>query len=105
MLPPKEPNTRSPTADASTCDQPARLYGIQAMSSSAPEQPVARPTIVEEAPTAQMPANETAGGDPAAAHAQQTNQVEQTAKQSDASEPPAKQSIAPEPTAHQSIGP
>ena len=45
------------------------------------------------------------GGDPAAAHGQQTNLVEQTAKQSDASEPPAKQSVGPEPTAHQSVGP
>ena len=32
---PKEPNTRNLTADASTCDQPARLCALQAMSSSA----------------------------------------------------------------------
>ena len=76
-------------ADASTCDQPARLCGVQAMSSSAPKQPVARPTA-EDAPPVQMPAAEAAGGDPSAAHAQQTNLVERTAKQSDASEPPAK---------------
>ena len=75
-------------ADASTCDQPARLCGVQAMSSSAPKQPVARPTTADDAPPVQMPAAEAAGGDPAAAHAQQTNLVEQTAKQSDASEPP-----------------
>ena len=92
-------------ADASTCDQPARLCGVHAMSSSAPKQPVARPTTADDAPPVQMPAAEAAGGDPAAAHAQQTNLVEQTAKQSDASEPPAKQSVGPEPTAHQSVGP
>lgn len=52
-----------------------------------------------------MPVTEAAGGDTAAAHAQQTNLVEQTAKQSDALEPRAKQSVGPEPTAHQSVGP
>ena len=31
-------------ADASTCDQPDQLCGVQAMSSSAPKQRVARPT-------------------------------------------------------------
>ena len=59
---PKEHNTRNPTADASTCDQPARLCGIQAMSSSAPEQPVVRPTTAEDAPPIQTPAAEAAGG-------------------------------------------
>ncbi len=63
-------------ADASTCDQSARLCGIQAMSSSAPKQVVARPTTTEDAPPVQMPAAEAAGGDPTAAHAQQTNLVE-----------------------------
>ena len=47
---PEEPNTRNPTADASTCDQPARRRAVQAMSLSAPEQPVARPTTAEDAP-------------------------------------------------------
>ena len=70
------------------------------MSSSTPKQPVARPTTVDDAPPVQMPAAEAAGGDPAAAHAQQTNLVEQTAKQSDASKPPAKHFVGPEPTAH-----
>ena len=42
-------------ADASTCDQPDRLCGVQAMSSSAPKQPVARPTTAEDAPPVQMP--------------------------------------------------
>ena len=102
---PKEPNTRNPTADASTCDQPARLCAVHDMSSLTPEQPVARPTTVEDAPPVHMPAAEAARGDPAAAHAQQTNLVERTAKQSDASEPPAKQSIGLEPTAHQSVDP
>ena len=77
---PKEPNTRNPTAHASTYDQPARLCAVQAMSSSAPEQPVARPTTADDAPLVQMPAAKAAGGDLAAAHAQQTNLVEQTAK-------------------------
>ena len=85
--------------DASTCDQSDQLCGIQAMSSSAPKQPLARPTTAEDAPPIQMPTAEAAGGDPAAAHAQQTNLVEQTAKLSDASEPPAKQSVGPEPPA------
>ena len=87
---PKEPNTRNPTTDASTCDQPARVCGVQAMSSSTPKQPMARPTTAEDAPPVQMLAAKTAGEDPAAADAQQTNLVEQTAKQPDASEPPAK---------------
>ena len=78
-------------ADASTCDQSARLCGVQAMSSSAPKQPVARPTTAEDAPLVQMSVAKTAAGDPTAAHAQQTNLVERTAKQSDASEPPALQ--------------
>ena len=73
---PKEPNTRNPTAHASTYDQPDRLCGVQAMSSSAPKQPVARPTTADGAPPVQLPAVEAAGGDPAAAHAQQTNLVE-----------------------------
>ena len=67
-------------ADASTCDQLDRLCGVHAMSSSAPKKPVARPTTTEEAPPVQMSATEAVGGDPAAAHAQQTNLVEQTAK-------------------------
>ena len=54
------------------------------MSSFAPKQPVARPTTTDDAPPVLMPAAEAAGGDPSAAHAQQTNLVEQTAKQSDA---------------------
>ena len=66
---------------------------------------MARPTTAEDAPPVQMSAAEAAGGDPAVAHAQQTNLVERTAKQSDALELPAKQSVAPEPTAHQSVGP
>ena len=37
-------------AHASIYDQPTRLCGIQAMSSSAPKQPVARPTIADDAP-------------------------------------------------------
>jgi hypothetical protein len=45
----KEPNTHNPTANASTCDQPTRLCAIHAMSSFAPEQPVARPTTAEDA--------------------------------------------------------
>jgi hypothetical protein len=102
---PKEPNTHNLTADASTCDQPTQLCAVQDMSSSSPEQPVARPTNAEDGPPVQMPATVAVGGDPAAAHAQQTNLVEWTAKQSDASEPPAKQSVGPEPTAHQSVGP
>ena len=77
-------------ADASTCDQLDRLCGVQAISSSAPKQSMARPTTAEDAPPVQMPGAEAAVGDPATAHAQQTNLVEQTAKQSDASEPPAK---------------
>ena len=92
-------------ANASTCDQPERLCGVQAMSSSTPKQAVARPTTADDAPPVQLPAAEAAGRDPAAAHAQQTNLVERTAKQSDALELPAKQSVAPEPTAHQSVGP
>ena len=92
-------------ADASTCDQPDQLSGVQDMSSSTPKQPVARPTTADDAPLVQMPAAEAAAGDPSATHAQQTNLVEQTSKQSDASEPPAKQSVGPEPTAHQSVGP
>jgi hypothetical protein len=92
---PKEPNTHNPTADASICDQQARLCAVQAMSSFAPEQPVARPTTAEDAPPVQMPAAEAAGGDPVAAHAQQTNLVERTAKQS----------VGPELTAHQFVGP
>ena len=63
-------------ADASTCDQPDRLCGVHAMSSSAPKQPAARPTTADDAPPVQMPATEAAGGDPAAEHAQQTNLVE-----------------------------
>ena len=55
-------------ADASTYDQPAQLCGIHAMSSSAPKQPVARPTTTEDAPPVHMPAAEAAGGDPAVAH-------------------------------------
>ena len=51
-----------------------------------------------------MPAAKAVRGDPAAAHAQQTNLVERTAKQCDASEPPAKQSVRPQLTAHQSVG-
>ena len=102
---PKEPNFCNPTADASTCDQSARLCGVQAMSSSAPKKPVERPTTTDDAPPIQLPTAEAAGADPAAAHAQLTNLVEQTAKQSDASEPPAKQSVGPEPTAHRSIIP
>ena len=86
----KEPNTRNPTADASTCDQPAQLCGVHAMSSSAPKQPVARPTNADDAPPVQMSAAEAAGGDSATAHAQQTNLVEPTAMQSNASELPAK---------------
>ena len=65
------------------------------MSSSAPKQPVARPTTAKDAPPVQMPAAEAARGDPAAAHAQQTNLVEQIAKQSDATEPPH-QSVDPQ---------
>ena len=57
-------------ADASTCDQPARLCAVQAMSSSTPEQPVARPRTADDASPVQMPAAEAAGGDPAVAHAQ-----------------------------------
>ena len=91
-------------ADASTCDQLDRLCGVHAMSSSGPKQPVARPTTADDTPPVQMSAVEAAGGDPAAAHAQQTNLVEQTAKQSDASESPAKQSVGLEPIAHQSVG-
>ena len=75
------------------------------MSSFAPKQPVARPTTTDDAPPVLMPAAEAARGDPATAHAQQTNLVEQTTKQSDASEPPAKQSVGPEPAAHQSVRP
>ena len=56
-------------ADASTCDQPARRRAVQAMSSSALEQPVARPTTIEDAPPVQMLATEAAGGDTAALHA------------------------------------
>ena len=102
---PKEPSTRNPTDDASTCAQLAPLCGVHAMLSSAPKQLVARPTTAEDAPPIQMPAAEAAGGDPAAAHSQQTNLVEQTAKQFDASEPPAKPSVGPEPTAHHFVGP
>ena len=80
---------------ASTCDQPDQLSGVEAMSSSTPKQPVARPTTANDAPPVQMPAAEAAGGGPAAAHAQQTNLVEQTTKQSDASELPAKQFVGP----------
>ena len=57
-------------ADASTCDQLDQLCGVHAMSSSAPKQPVARPTTADDAPPVQMLAAEAAGGDPAAAHAQ-----------------------------------
>ena len=64
---PKEPNTRNLMADASTCDQPTRLCAVQAMSSSTLEQPVARPTTADDAPSVQMPAAEAAGGDPATA--------------------------------------
>ena len=60
------------------------------MSSSAPKQPVARATTADDAPSVQMLVAEATGGDPAAAHAQQTNMAEQTAKQFDALEPPAK---------------
>ena len=56
-------------ADASICDQPDRLCGVHAMSSSAPKHPVERPTTAEDAPPVQMPTAEAAGGDPAAAHA------------------------------------
>jgi hypothetical protein len=94
---PEEPNTRNPTADASTYDQPARRCAVHAMSSSAPEQPVARPTTAEDAPPVQMPATEAAGGDTAAPHAQQTNPVGRTAKQSEGPEPPAHQSISLQP--------
>ena len=90
---PKEPSTRYPTPDASTCDQPAQRHAVQAMSSSAPEQPVARPTTAEDAPPVHMPATEVAGGDTAAPHAQQTNPVERTAKQSKGLEPPAHLSV------------
>ena len=75
------------------------------MSSSAPEQPVARPTTAGDAPPVQMPVAGAAGGDLTTAHARQTNLVERIAKQSDASEPPAKQSVGLEPNAHQSVGP
>ena len=91
-------------ADAPTYYQPARLRGVQAMSSSAPKLTVARPTTAEDAPPLQMPTAEATGGDPAAAHAQQTNLAEWTTKQSGASEPPIKQSVGPEPTTHQSVG-
>ena len=67
---PKEPNTRNLTTGASTYDQPAQLCGVQAMSSSAPKQLVARSTTTDDAPPVQMSAAEAAAGDPAAARAQ-----------------------------------